>query len=254
MRDVREIEAFYEEAGRMLAWPDERLFGHAEGVSGWSAAQHLEHLAKTNGRTFKGLRLLAAGKLPAERGRPNGWGLLVLHLRRFPRGRVQAPGFARPADELSREELERSLARNRDAFAALAPYLSALPRREYALAVDFLTGWRCRFVDMRSDEVAELAVPEVLRFDPYDLRLFQQLFGCRDQRLLGVVDGSSVGKIQRFQNATSFVQSRWIGWQATSQPQPSGRPGPMPSVSSRRRAGRAEAPSGRRTSQTEPGT
>ena len=129
-REYREIEAFYEEAARMLAWPDERLFGRARGVSGWSAAQHLEHLAKTNGRTFKGLRLLAAGKLPAEPGRPNGWGLLVLHLRRFPRGRVQAPDFARPADDLSREELERSLARNRDALAALAPYLSALSRLE----------------------------------------------------------------------------------------------------------------------------
>ncbi len=131
--EYRLIERFYEEAEAMLTWPDERLFGHAAGVSGWSAAQHLEHLARTNGRTFKGLRMLAEGKLPAEPGRPNVWGLLLLTLGRLPRGRTQAPAFARPPDDLSRAVLERSLARNREALAALRPYLGRLPGREARL-------------------------------------------------------------------------------------------------------------------------
>lgn len=129
-REYRQIEAFYEEAERMLAWPDERLFGKAPGVSGWSAAQHLEHLAKVNGRTFKGLRLLAEGKMPPVQGRVNLLGWLLLWMGRLPRGRAQAPAFSHPSADLSREELARSLARNRQAMAALEPFLSLLPHLE----------------------------------------------------------------------------------------------------------------------------
>lgn len=129
-REYGRIEACYDEAAAVLAWPDERLFGRAAGVSGWSAAQHLDHLAKANGRALKGVRMLAEGALAGEAGRPNLAGLLVLGLGRLPRGRAQAPAFTLPPEEPGRGELEHSLARNRQALSALAPHLPALSHLE----------------------------------------------------------------------------------------------------------------------------
>ena len=148
-REYRQIEAFYAQVAELLAWPDERLFERVPAVSGWSIAQHLEHLARANGRTFKGLRLLAERERPAESGRINLAGVAVLYLRHFPRGRAQSPDFAVPPDALSRAELERSLARNRQTLAALAPVLSTLA------AVD---------TRMRHPVLGMLTPPQWLRF------------------------------------------------------------------------------------------
>lgn len=99
MNVVAELETVVEqlEGLEAMAAGDETLLAQrVAAVSGWSAAEHLDHLARADTVTLDGidaiLRDPAAGVPPS----PTVVGRLVLWLRFIPRGRGRAPSVTRP--------------------------------------------------------------------------------------------------------------------------------------------------------------
>lgn len=98
----------------------------APDTSAWSVGEHLEHLLLAD-RGIAGVLESAVGRGPRRpefgAGRPNFRGYLVLWTGFIPRGAGKAPPWTRPGG-LSREEVERGLAGERERVAGLAPELA----------------------------------------------------------------------------------------------------------------------------------
>ena len=111
----------FSEIEGMISWPDERLFRLNTHISGWSAADHLYHVAVTNRLVFGSIQRLILGKGSMEKkdGKLTRAGLFVLGLRRFPKGLGKAPGFVQPPSDLERATLEKAWERSTDLYANL---------------------------------------------------------------------------------------------------------------------------------------
>lgn len=125
--EYRHIGLFYDAVAPFLDWPDALLFGVKGDVSGWSPAQHLFHILRSNGMMLKSIDLICQGH-PAtnNEGAPNRAGHFVL-ANGLVRGRAQAPASVAPPDEVSRDELRHSLARNREKYAQTEVLLPRIP-------------------------------------------------------------------------------------------------------------------------------
>lgn len=92
-------------------------------VSGWSAEQHLAHVALANELVLRNLASLAsgAGVLLVHGAESNPAALAVLASGALPRGQAQAPRIVRPPQRIERELLGQWLADARAALARLDP-------------------------------------------------------------------------------------------------------------------------------------
>jgi hypothetical protein len=110
------IDAWIERAGVLLSRP-------APAVSGWSAEQHLAHVALANELVVRNLKSLAArkGALIVEGGEPQPWVGEMFAAGRLPRGKAQAPRMVRPPETIERELMLQWLADGKRELAALDP-------------------------------------------------------------------------------------------------------------------------------------
>jgi hypothetical protein len=132
--EYRLLGAFHEEAGALIeGWPDGALFGVHPEVSGWSVAQHLYHVFKSNGSMMKAIQFIRRGSPPVTtEGGLNEAGAYVMARGRMARGVAQAPDRVLPLDAPGRGELRDSLERSRtryDEVASLLPDLPSYPGR-----------------------------------------------------------------------------------------------------------------------------
>lgn len=126
---LAELEACGRVAGEAVAFD-----ARAPDTSGWSVGEHLEHLLLAD-RFMLGLLEGAAGGEPpvdAGPGRPTLPGYLVLWTGFIPRGAGKAPAGARPRG-LSREEVLRGLAAERQRLAGLEPELPGIAAAAYTI-------------------------------------------------------------------------------------------------------------------------
>jgi hypothetical protein len=110
------IERWIEQAGALLPRP-------APPVSGWSAEQHLAHVALANELVLRNLKSLALGRgaLLVEGGEPRPGVRELLEQGRLPRGVAQAPRMVRPPEAIERDLMLQWLADARRELAALDP-------------------------------------------------------------------------------------------------------------------------------------
>ncbi|SRR5258706_3446771 len=110
------IDEWIERAGDHLA-------RSAPTVSGWSAEQHLAHVALANELVLRNLKSLALGRgaLVVEGGDPRPGTREMLGAGRLPRGVAQSPRMVRPPAVIERELMLQWLADARRELAALDP-------------------------------------------------------------------------------------------------------------------------------------
>jgi hypothetical protein len=104
------------DAAEPEAWGD-----RAPDVSGWSVAQHVDHLAVANLSCLRAAVLLLEGEDEriVSTGSPTMAGRKVLTLGRIPRGRAQAPDGTEPAPDPALEEVRVRLDEGRILFERL---------------------------------------------------------------------------------------------------------------------------------------
>jgi len=95
----------------------------APSVSGWSAEQHLAHVALANELVLRNLKSLALGRgaLVVEGGEPKPGVREILEACRLPRGVAQAPRMVRPPETIERDLMLQWLGDARRELAALDP-------------------------------------------------------------------------------------------------------------------------------------
>lgn len=126
--EYRALGIFYDEVATLLDEPDALVFKRNDAVSGWSTAQQLYHILRANGMMFKGIHLICQGhRIADNEGEPNKVGWWILENERFIRGKAKAPDNVVPPDEISREDLQNSLARSRKKYDETEAFLSAIP-------------------------------------------------------------------------------------------------------------------------------
>ncbi len=122
--------ATYDRIERLLAEPDERLRLRVPSVSAWSPAQHLCHVALSNGLMLTAVDRIAHQAEPAHAGGSiNLVGRYVLTTGHIPRGRGKAPDRSVPPADPGRLETAELVARSR---LALVRVKGELPRVEEA--------------------------------------------------------------------------------------------------------------------------
>lgn len=126
--DSRALHAALNRLRALLEWPDARLYGLAEPVSRWSPAQHVQHTLIALHRILDAVDRLRAGEDEAIRakGHPTLQGRALLLGGWIPRGKAQAPDFARPDAIPSRAAMRESLEAACEHFAQVAPQASSL--------------------------------------------------------------------------------------------------------------------------------
>jgi hypothetical protein len=107
---------------RLIERSSAELARVAPRVSGWSAEQHLAHLALANELVCRNLRSLlrGSGALVVPTGEPPPDALAVLQSGRFPRGAAQSPRMVRPPEVVRRDFLLEWLEQSRQEFESLA--------------------------------------------------------------------------------------------------------------------------------------
>jgi DinB family protein len=128
--ELERLGAAYRRIDALLGCVDDRLAQVAPAVSGWSAEQHLAHVALANELVFRNLRSLARGEGPflVWEGGPPPEALEVLRSGVLPRGKSQSPRAVRPPEHVHRELLLQWLADNRRELADLEGSLDAIAR------------------------------------------------------------------------------------------------------------------------------
>ena len=126
--DTRALHTGLNRLGEMLRWPEDRLYAVVPSVSAWSPAQHGQHALIALRRIFDAVNELREGQGHAvkPRGHPTLPGRAVLLSGWIPRGKADAPDFARPDDIPSRAAALDSHAAACECFAELAPVAGAL--------------------------------------------------------------------------------------------------------------------------------
>lgn len=129
----------------------EALVRRAEGVSGWSVAQHLYHIALATDLAFRHVKSLVSGKgrLIQAEGEIGERAGEVLLSDTTPRGEAQAPRMVTPEEEVNPEYLAMELKANHDALKGL---------RDMATEIAAAPGW------IPHQILGPLAAPHWLRF------------------------------------------------------------------------------------------
>jgi hypothetical protein len=122
------LRELYAEIETHLARPAAELQVQVPAISGWTAEQHLAHVALANELVARNLRSLIKGSGPfvVDQGEPVEEALQVLVSGRFPRGRAQSPRMVRPPERVERVFLLEWVAGNRRDFDELATRLDEL--------------------------------------------------------------------------------------------------------------------------------
>ena len=120
--DFAALRELYDEIDALLALPPAELKRAAPAISGWSAEQHLAHIALANELVARNLASLVRGSGPfvVASGEPSPMVLELLSAGRFPRGRAQSPRMVVPPAEVEREYLLDWIAGNRRDFGGFA--------------------------------------------------------------------------------------------------------------------------------------
>jgi hypothetical protein len=121
------LHTFYDATEALLDRPDALLFGTVPSVSGWSPAQHLDHIWLANGRSLTAASLAAQGRRTTEGGTINDAGRQLLAAGTLPRGQMAAPESVTPPHSIDRKHLKKTLARSRKALGKVDAVMDALP-------------------------------------------------------------------------------------------------------------------------------
>lgn len=98
-------------------WLDaDALHTSVPGVSDWTPAQHVYHLARTNASMLKAAQLLTLGRADAETPALKPAGERILEQGTIPRGVADAPDFVRPPDDFGDATLRETVDRSRQKF------------------------------------------------------------------------------------------------------------------------------------------
>jgi len=107
------LEAQFHRTQSLLDQEDDALFHSAPGVSGWSVARQLQHIALATGSMLTAVDLIAKKAAPAkDGGAVTMTGKLILKAGRIPRGKGKSPERALPAESTSREDIRTALNRS----------------------------------------------------------------------------------------------------------------------------------------------
>ena len=137
-RDLDVLRALSRVADRLIAIDEGELARPAPSVSGWSAEQHIAHLALANELCLRNLVNLAkkSGLLVVEGGEMKTGARDLLSAGTLPRGVVQSPRMVRPPERIERAllvEWQRSNLAAIDAaradVTALAPSSFKIPHQ-----------------------------------------------------------------------------------------------------------------------------
>lgn len=165
--EYERLRYFYDVTTAMLERSDEELFGTAPEVSGWSPAQHLDHVWQANGSSLMAAAYAAEGKKTVDDGERNAIGTSLLEQETIPRGQMAAPDSVTPPHSLDRQRLRQTLARSQKALATVSdaiPQIPDAPGRIEHPSLGALTAaeW-LRFVRIHSDHHLDI-VNEILEY------------------------------------------------------------------------------------------
>jgi hypothetical protein len=120
--ELARLREDYGAIARLLERSGDSLARVVPPVSGWSAEQHLAHLALANELVCRNLKSLlrGSGALVQDDGDPSAEALAILTSGRFPRGAAQSPRMVRPPEQVRRDFLAEWLASNRLDFEELS--------------------------------------------------------------------------------------------------------------------------------------
>lgn len=127
-RDLARLIDRFDEVEHVVRWPEERLYLRLETVSGWSPAQHVDHVVKALALILDAVDRLREGTSTdiVLGGVPNLAGFAVLTTGWIPRGRGNAPTDVlpepTPVRHRLREAVYEAVRRARD----LAPHAGGL--------------------------------------------------------------------------------------------------------------------------------
>jgi hypothetical protein len=126
---IQELLPSCDEALALCARDDAELYRRAPGVSGWSVAQHIDHMARALRGCLASASHILDGK--AERaGQPSEIGRAIFAAGAIPRGQAQAPERTLPAERPEREELRRLLESARERAESLRAREAELSQAE----------------------------------------------------------------------------------------------------------------------------
>lgn len=124
--EYERLHHFYDVTTALLDRGDE-LFEAVPDVSGWSPAQHLDHVWQANGKSLMAAAYAAEGKKTVDEGSINETGRRLLASEEIPRGQMATPDSVAPPARLDRERLRQTLARSQKAFATVGHAMDLVP-------------------------------------------------------------------------------------------------------------------------------
>jgi hypothetical protein len=128
------LRGFYDAVEALLDAPQHVLFSIHKTISGWSPAEHLYHILRSNSKSLKAARLAAIDRGPTvHEGAPTDTGSRVLEEGSFGDLKAEAPPSVRPPDDLSRADLRAAYEKSREQFEALHDHVPSLPESEARL-------------------------------------------------------------------------------------------------------------------------
>lgn len=127
--DLAALEEALEAMGVERAELGEAVDRVAPGVSAWSSAQHLYHVALATDLALRNVRSLCSGRgrLITHEGGPTDLALEVLERGSYPRGESEAPRMVQPPAQVEPEFLEMEMRGNREAAARTHELLPEVP-------------------------------------------------------------------------------------------------------------------------------
>ena len=126
-RDLAAIDRLYSRMEAQLQKPEAVLRERTD-VSGWSAAQQIQHVLLANKWALSSIVAMLLGRGDfAESGRKNLLGTILLRLGRIPRGKAEAPEAARPDPGVPASELLASLQKQRGYLARITEKHDEVP-------------------------------------------------------------------------------------------------------------------------------
>ncbi len=127
-RDLARLIDRFEEVEHVVRWPEERLYLRLENVSGWSPAQHVDHVVRALALILDSVDQLRDGtnRDIVLGGVPNVAGFAVLTTGWIPRGRGEAPAAVLPEPSPVRHQLREAVYEVVQRARRLAPHATGL--------------------------------------------------------------------------------------------------------------------------------
>ncbi len=139
LAEYRGLGEAIDDMDTMGALPDEVLFRRNTGISNWTAAHHLYHVALSDGRMCKAIQAICSGhEMASEEPGLNDIGRKILTAEDMMRGRGKAPGIVVPPEEISRPDLEKTLVRCRSKYVEIEALLPSLPAQTGGIPHPFM--------------------------------------------------------------------------------------------------------------------